>query len=295
LSEKATPWSELASGLFTILTVVTTYLGTQPFTTLFAVLLGAFVTYAVQKRLQKGSEKRSRNAEYIEKFYGPLLVEIQKIQDTVLTSVSGSYNFENLKSFKMLPQFYTMGKKLRADFLSFSDEIRKLAQKISFYKNRIIDLIHEKGQAYLTDTFGKTYGKRVTFVSDHSYSPISLRYELESEWFRTSLETCILQDKSPINIIKDKVSNFQVDNLKVEIYYTVDEGKGGYSSYYDTRSYSERKEILDKILSEVKSELNKDQAYNDFRTELNDLRKKADSISSRLAKYIETHVSTVDI
>ena len=295
MSEKPTPWSEFASGLLAVLTVIATYLGTQPLTTLFAVLLGAFVTYAVQKRLQRESEKRSRNTEYIEKFYGPLLVEIQKIQDTVLANISGSYSFENLNNFRMLPQFYTMGKKLRVDFLSFSDEIGKLAQKITFYKNKILDLIHGKGQTSLSDTLGKIYGKKVIFIPDYSYSPISFRYERESELLRITLENCILQDKSPINIIKEKVSNFQADDLKVEFYYVVDDGKGGYGPKYDTRSYPEREEIIDKIFSEVKSELNKDQAYNDFKTELNDLKKKADSISSRLAKYIGAYVSTVDI
>jgi len=81
LSEKSTLWSEVISVILAVLTAIFTYLGTQPWNTLFAVLLGAFVTYTVQKRLQRESEKRARNAEYVEKYYGHLLVEIQKIQD----------------------------------------------------------------------------------------------------------------------------------------------------------------------------------------------------------------------
>ena len=125
LDERSSPWSEVVSGIFAILTAIATYLGTQPLTTLFAVLLGATVTYSVQKRLQRESEKRSRNADYVEKYYGPLLVEIQKMQETVLNDVSEHYDFKSLEDFKTRPQFYTMGKKLRTDFLIFANEVGK--------------------------------------------------------------------------------------------------------------------------------------------------------------------------
>jgi len=69
-----------------------------------------------------------------------------------------------------------MGKKLRTDFLSFSEEIEKLAQKIRFYQGRIIDLICEKGNAYLVNPLGKI----VTFVSGYD-NLIYLRYKRESD------------------------------------------------------------------------------------------------------------------
>lgn len=285
------PWSEVLSGIFAILTVIATYLGTEPLNTLFAVLVGAFVTYSVQKKLQRESEKRSRNAEYVEKYYGPLLVEIQKIQETVLNLVSGHYNFESLEDFKTRPQFYTMGKKLRRDFLAFADEIVKLAEKITFYTGKIMDLIREAGNVYLENPPGKL----CAFVPDHSYSPIYLKYFRESERFTTTLQDCILRDKSPIDMVKDEVTDFQEESLEVDFFLECKYEKGGFSHESDRKSFPDRKEILSEIVSKVNAELGKDDGYKNFKSELSDLREKAESLSARITKYVEEYVSMVTI
>jgi hypothetical protein len=291
LSEKPTPWSEITSGLLAVLTAISTYLGTQPLTTLFAVMLGAFVTYTVQKRLQSESEKRTRNVEYVETYYGPLLVEIQKIQDELLNNVSYYSDYNKVLGFKTHPQFYTMGKKLRVDFIDFTDKIVKLNEKIRFYKDKIIDLVCEKGQPHLVNPPGKT----VVFNSDKSYSPIYFRYKRESDFFWVFVYDCILQDRNPIDIIKEKAANFQEEYLEIEFSLRVDDNTGHIAIESDQKRYSDRKEIIDQIVSEVTDELNQDQSYNDFRRELNDLRQKTASLSSRLAEYIEEYVSIVDI
>jgi len=78
-------------------------------TTIFAISLGAGITYTIQKKLHRESEKRSRNTEYVEKYYGPLLVEIQK---NIFADISGHYNFQNLDSFKMLRNSILLGRSL---------------------------------------------------------------------------------------------------------------------------------------------------------------------------------------
>lgn len=104
-----------------------------------------------------------------------------------------------------------MGKKLRTNFLSFSNEIEKLAKKIGFYNSKVIDLIYEKGNRFLISSPDKT----ATFVSDHSYSPISLRYSYESDRAVVTLPESILKDNNPIDLIKEKVINFQEKSLQV--------------------------------------------------------------------------------
>ncbi|MCJ7422774.1 hypothetical protein MUP01_00690 [Candidatus Bathyarchaeota archaeon] len=291
MSGNSSPWSELLSGVFAVLTAIATYLGTQPFSTLFAVLLGAAVTYSVQKRLQRESEKRSKNAEYVEEYYGPLLLEIQKIQRVVLIDVSERYDFGNLEEFKARPQIYTMGGKFSADFLAFSDEIMKFPEKTRYYRDRIRKLIHEMGNDFLANPAG---GHR-SFVSDLSYAPVSLKYSFESDWFEVPLDSCVLRGKSPIDIIKDKATSFNEESLGVVLYLVVDDRRGGFSNEYDVKSFTERKEMLNEILSRVNAELDKDVGYNNFRSELTELRKTAASLSNRLAKYVEKYVSTVDI
>lgn len=273
------------------LTAIATYLGTQPFNTLFAVLLGAAVTYSVQKRLQRESEKRSKNAEYVEKYYGPLLVEIQKIQRVILIDVSESYDFGSFNDFKARPQIYTMGRKFSADFLAFSDEIMKFPKKIRYYRDRIRKLIREMGGDFLVNPAGGHH----SFVSDPSYAPVSLKYSCESDWFEVPLDCCILRGKSPIDIVKDKVTSFNEESLKVVFYLVVDDGRGGVRNEYDVKSFTERKEMLNEILSRVNAELDKDIGYNNFRSELSELQKTATSLSNRLAKYVKKYVSTVDI
>jgi len=291
LGENSSSWSEILSAVFAALTAITTYLGTQPLNTLFAVLLGAAVTYTVQKRLQRESEKRSKNAEYVEKYYGPMLTEIHEIQRVVLYDVSERYDFRSLENFKALPQVYTMGRKFSADFLAFSDEIMKFYEKKWYYRGRIRKLICEIGGDFLVNP-----GERLcSFVSDPTYAPVSLKYSHESEWFHVPLDSCILLGKSPIDIVKDKATSFDERGLKVEFHLVTGDGKGSVSNEFDTKSFTERKEVLNEILSGVNAELDKDIGYKNFRSELSKLRKTATSLSNRLTKYVEKYVSTVDI
>jgi hypothetical protein len=288
LSEKPTPWSEILTAISGVLTVVANYLGTQPLTTLFALLLGSTLTYTVQKRLQRETEKRSKNIEYVEQYYGPLLLEIQKIQEKVLTDFIGNYSLGNLIGFKTQPQFYTMGKKFRADFLSFIDEIDKLARNIQFYRRSINKKVNEEGNTYIVTEFGKN----VTLNYDPHNSSIILIYTHEGETSHASLVDCIIQDKSPIEIISENVSNFLQEDLQVS--FNLLDTKNN-TQKYDRKSYAERRVILDKILLEIQAELNQDQSYKGFKRECENLREKAESISSRLTKYVEEYVSIVDI
>ena len=291
MSEKSTSWSEIASGVFATLTLISTALSTPPWSTLFAVLFGAIVTYMVQNRLQRESEKRKVNVDYVEKYYGPLLVEIQKIQDEVLTDVSGYYETRKLDTFKINPQFNTMGKKLRKDFLSFLDEIEKLTKKIRYYNGKVIDLICEKGNRFLISQPGTT----INFIKDYSNPPILLRYSYGPDRVNIYLNDSILQDRNPIHIIEEKVANFQEPGLQVEFNLETRNDEGILRSGRDSKSYFERSMILDNIISEVKEELNRDESYRDFKVDLNNLIKNGDSLSTRLVGYIGKYVSIVDI
>ncbi len=292
MSENHTPWSEIITAISGFLTVLSNYLGTQPLTTLFAVLLGATATYTIQKRLQRESEKRSKNVEYVEQYYGPLLLEIQDIQDKILDNVSGFYEFRNFDGFRTRPQFYSMGRKFREDFVKFNDEIRNFADQIIYQRNKIINLICERGKPFLEIPSG---AENIAFLNDSSYPPIYLRYIRESDRVAGPLHDCFLQEKSPIELIKEKVTKFQEKFLVVEFDLEVDRGKQGHDREHSEKSYLERKKVLERIIFDVKEELNKDQSYVEFRKELEKLRNNAESISTRLSNYINKYVSTVDI
>lgn len=289
MSEKQPSLTDILSGFIVGLSLLITYLNIQPWSTFFAVLFGAFVTYIVQNKLQRDSEKRRVNVDYVEKYYGPLLAEIQKIQNGVLINVSRNNDLRNLDSFRTQPQFYTMGNKLKSDYLSFNEEVERLQNKIGFYNNKIIGLICEKGKDYLTN---KPYA---TFTPDFSYNPISLIYLYEGQFANVPLSNSILRDKNPIEIIKERVVNFQEKGLEVEFYLDIKSEVGSTNKEVDRKSYSERSKIIDEIFTYVKDNLNRDESYREFKAELYNLRKKGESISSRLTKYIEKYVSMVNI
>ena len=291
MSVNPRPWSEVLSGVFAVLTAIATFLGTKPFDTLFAVLVGAAVTYSVQKRLQRDSEKRSKNVEYVEKYYGPLLVEIQKIEENVLDSISDRYDYTRFEEFKTQPQFYSMGKKVKADFLGFADAIVKFSRKISYYKEATQRLICKFGNDYL----GNTPRKRRRFAFEQSHPPVYLKYHHKSQWFMTKLEDCILLGKDPVEMVKEKAVNFQEENIEVEFWLEVEDETGISHRSYETTAFHERKEAVREITAKVRAELDKDEGYRVFQSELSDLRQKALSLSARLSKYVERYVSIVEI
>jgi len=292
LSANPRPWSEVLSGVFAVLTAIATFLGTQPFNTLFAVLLGATVTYSVQRRLQRDSEKRSKNVEYVEKYYGPLLVEIEKIQENVLNSIS-QHDYTRFEEFKTQPQFYSMGKKLKADFLGFADAIEKFSGKIGYYKETTQRLICKFGNDYLNNYV--VSGKRCRFIYEQSYPPVYLKYQYKFEWFMTKLEDCILLGKDPVEMVKEKAVNFQEENIEVEFWLEVEDETGVSHKTYELKTFLERKEAVREITAKVRAELDKDEGYRIFQSELSDLRQKALSLSARLSKYVERYVSIVEI
>jgi len=58
-----------------IATCITWFWKIQPLNYLFTFILGSFVTYSIQSRLQDRSEKKRKEREIIEKIYGPINVE----------------------------------------------------------------------------------------------------------------------------------------------------------------------------------------------------------------------------
>ena len=60
-------------------------------------------------------------------------------------------------------------------------------------------------------------------------------------------------------------------------------------------SANEEIKIAEKLISDVNEELMQDKSYNDFRTELTRLQKKADSLITRLSQYVNKYITTVDI
>lgn len=104
-----------------------------------------------------------------------------------------------------------------------------------------------------------------------------------------------MRNKSPIDVVKDKVTDFQEASLDVEFFLEAKYDQGGSGQERDIKSFPERKEVLTEIISKVNAELDKDDGYKNFKSELSDFRKKAESLSVRLTKYVEECVSIVNI
>jgi hypothetical protein len=245
----------------------------------------------VQRRLQRDSEKRSKNVEYVEKYYGPLLIEIEKIKENVLDSISDRHDYTRFEEFKTQPQFYSMGKKVKADFLGFAGAIEKFSRKIGYYKETTQRLICKFGNDYLSNT----PGKRCRFAFEQSHPPVYLNYQHKFEWFMTKLEDCILLDKDPVEMVKEKAVNFQEENIEVEFWLEVEDETGVSHKSYEPTAFREKKEAVREIIAKVRAELDKDEGYRVFQSELSDLRQKTLSLSARLSKYVERYVSIVEL
>jgi hypothetical protein len=293
LSENDTPWSTIStiiSGFFTFLGY---YLNIEPFKILFSVLFGAMVTFWVQDRLGKNTEKREINRKYVEDFYAPLLAEIHDIQGKVLHEVSMNYDRKKIERFIHEPQFYTMAYPIREDYQTFAYIIESLLDQIRYYNRYIQELIRAKGNIYLAQR--KEANIDTVIFHPQMENPILLRYNHKAEFVAEALEHCFLRDQTPLEIIEYHLANLQKEFLNVEYDLLITQGENEPLYIRDIKPFSERENEINNIIADVKQELLKDNAYQDFKTELHTMRKRATDLVERLSDYINEYLSLVDI
>jgi len=284
-------WSEIAVLISGIGSAIFFVLNLEPFKTLFAYITGATITIFFQRRLQNEAEKRRKNTEYVETYYGPLLITLQEIRKSLFEeALLRNIQIMTLKEFQWKPQIFTMDEKLRSTFITIINDVDRANEELLHYTRKIKEIINEKGNKYLE----KPPSGSLRFNPDTSYSPIHLRYSHNAERITESLETCIILDKEPVEAIKQRIRDFHEEDLSVEFYLEVGYVPSGSGLKIDEKRYSERKAVLNKIITEVKSELAQDKGYNDFKSHLELLRKKLQGFSSHLEPHVQKYVSIVD-
>lgn len=266
-------------------------LNLEPFKTLFVFIFGSIFSTVIQKRLQNDAEKRSKNREYVETYYGPLLITLQEIRRSIFEEAFLSdVDIGKLHEFQSKPQIFTMGEKLRLKFITIINDVYMANRELPYYTQKIRKLICEKGYKYLE----KRPDGQLQFNPDTGSSPIWLKYEYNAGWTSKSLEACIILDKEPMEIIKERVRDFHEKGLSVSFELQLLSSLHGWSREVDQKPYSERQGVLNNIITEVRSELAQDKGYTDFKSHLDSLKEKLQSLTSSLSSHVEKYVSTVE-
>lgn len=297
MSQRRVPWGEIMVALSTTFIVAANFvLAKEFFSTLGplgGLVLGASVTYVVQRRLQSGAERRNRNREYVQEYYGPLLTKIEEIRRRIREQASlNSEDLDEVRSYTAKPQYYTMGATLRDDFNNFITGLERVQKQAPFYRSRITDLVVQKGNVYLNAS-----RPGALLVSDSLPSPVLLRYADGHEAHSFSLVDCVLLGKRPLDIIREEIPGFKEESLR--LVYSINtparETTRGRVVLPVEQRYTECDGAADKIVDDVRKELTGMSGYSSFAEDCAGLAKLGDSLSQRLTKYVGQYVQSVDI
>jgi hypothetical protein len=294
------PWAEvfatISAAFLVVAWIIDKQSGTNFFNTLGpfgGLITGSSLTYVVQRRLQSGAERRSRNREYVQEYYGPLLTKIEEIRKGIREHASlGPEDLDEVRSYTVKPQYYTMGGKLRDDFSSFLTGLERVQRQAPFYRSRITDLIVQKGNVHLNAS-----RPGALLVPDVVPSPVLLRYADGHEAHSFSLVDCVLLGKKPLDMIRDEVPGFREESLSLA--YSINtparETTRGRVVLPVEQRYGECNGAADRIVDEVRMEVTTISGYSSFIEDCASLAKLGDSLSQRLTKYVGQYVQSVDI
>ncbi len=290
-------WASVGTTLSAIGATIFAVLSIPLVSSLFTFLVGAFVTFLVQSKLQNRSEKRKLRVKAIEELHIPLYLKFEEIKEKLLLNLEEA----NVGSWNPLfdkPQMFTLEHDFKEQILDFYNEADKLEEKFRGIKGTAVDIIFKNVENLLVPVLKEkglieipkeANGLRVEKGADSIGLSLRLR---RAYWAADApLVTCALLNRDPIIYLETNHRTFKMDKMLLLISVNYHFG-GNYRTEYSKIDVIEHQSLFRDFWKQLTDELSNNPDINKFNEMRQELIPVCDDLLNRLKKHIETYVKT---
>lgn len=267
---------------------------------LFTFLVGAFVTFAVQSKLQDRSEKRKQKVQAIKKVHIPLFLRIEDIKETFLLKLEdvnvGTWNpiFDKPEMFTLKLEFknqiidlFEKTNKLEEDFQGLKGTIVDIIFKNT--KNKLVPMLKEKGLVKPDDN---SMGVTIEKGADKAFS---VHIDRGESWGATAPSLlCAVLNENPVSYIEKRYKAFETD--KISLCLTIQQLLPNQSKPQHIKvDLAENMELFNTYWEQLIADINNNQDIAKFNQRRKDIIPCCDELLSKLKKHIEKYVEIQEI
>jgi hypothetical protein len=266
----------------------------------FTFILGTFVTYIIQSKLQDRADKRKITREHIEKIYGPLKHELEEYRKSIIDSFEpplfqvgtfGDINKTTWERIKTLPEFFSIPSKLQQEM----EEVTNIERSII----RTLDETKRIADSYLLDATESILSPRVInpdmTLNRQSFGEtllIDARSSTGAKYHICFLHDCLLLDKNPIELARKEFPEFSIDQSTLRIACLT--GTPRTLQPLEIRLTQIQAEVQ-QILNEAGTNAKKDKRISKLLEDRKELSQRIDKIFPMIERYIAKHYPVEEI
>ena len=184
---------------------------------LFTFIVGAFVTFLVQSRLQDRAEKRKLRVKAIEELHIPLYLKLEKIKEELLLNLE----MVNIGTWDPLfdkPQMFTLKTEFKKDLIDFFKQANKLEEQFQGIKGIAIEVINNNFEKQLVPMFKEQniidkMTKLIEIEKGNEGIIFCIRLARLYWAFDAPILSLAILNKDPITYLENSHKSFETDKL----------------------------------------------------------------------------------
>lgn len=297
-------WTDVGTGIATVGSAIgaaISWLYSFPIvSSLFTFLVGAFVTFFVQSKLQDRSERRRLRVKAIEELHIPLYLRFEEIKEKLLLDLE-PVNVGSWNPLLDKPQMFTLKHDHREQIINFFKESDKLEEKFlgikgiaafiifTSAKRRLVPALIESGLIKLPKEAG-------LIEVENEGESLGFSVFLNRPYWatRAPILPCGILNRNPVDYLEKKYLCFAVDKLMLSMRISYLGVSGRYAQNVEI-DLKENAELFRNYWKQLTNELNGNKDIAKFNAMREELIPVCDDILNRLKKHIETYIKTEKI
>ena len=267
----------------------------------FTFLVGAFVTYLIQSKLQDRTEKRRLRVRAIEELHIPLYFQVENIKESLLLNLgntSGSWH-----TLLEKPQVFTLTHDFKARLLNFFEKSKNVEEKISGVRSIVTEIVHINFEKKLFPALKEKNLVQLPegtteLLVDIGRESIGFGIQLESPYKidYVPIISCAILNREPTAYMETKHKVLEMDKLYLLIKVSYRYPLGGALQEQSFKiDLSKNSNLFIDFWNQTTDEISKNTdiiKFNSLRMELISV---SDNLLSQLRKHIERYVETEKI
>jgi len=293
-------WASVGTALSAIGATISWLYSYPIVSSLFTFIVGAFVTFLVQSKLQDRSEKRRLRVKAIEELYIPLYLRFEEIKEKLLLDLE-PVNVGSWNPLLDKPQMFTVKHDSREQIVNFFKNSDKLEEKFRGIEGIAVGIIFENARnrlfpALIESGLIKLPEKADQVAVETDGDRLGFSLYLERKHWSTSapILPCGILNRDPIDYLEKKYLCFEADKLmlSMRISYL---WRGGRKAETFRINLTENAELLKNFWKQLTDDINNNPDIRKFNSMRQELIPICDGILNRLRKHIETYIKTEKI